>query len=320
MTVITLFLFFSAAVNAASKNKDAVTCGSAIKLIHKFSGHHLHSHPIAWGSGSGQQSVTTHGSQSDKNSVWLVKEGTTGPVCEAGAALKCGSVIRLEHASTGKNLHSHLFKAPLTGYQEVSCFGEGGEGDTGDNWEVVCSDPNDDYWRRGNLIQFKHVDTGKLLYTTESAEFNQNNCGGGCPIMGQREVSASSNNDKKTKWMTGQGVYFPGKVPGESSDDEFEVDNNEFDVATFLHPASYQISEIFVKYKREGIALIMLSKGLQPPTALTAARSQPQPPHTPHPLSTSTQATTTQSNPSPTSSTIPRPQTIHNPTKNKNNN
>jgi hypothetical protein len=44
-----------------------------------------------------------------------------------------------------------------------------------------------------------------------SLEECQNNCGGGCPIMGQTEVSCSSKKDAKTKWLTGQGVYFPPK-------------------------------------------------------------------------------------------------------------
>ena len=149
----------------------------------------------------------------------MVKEGTKGSLCEVGTAVKCGTTVRLEHISTGKNLHSHLFKAPLTGNQEVSAYGENGEGDTGDNWEVIC-EAGEEYWRRGGLVQFKHIDTGKYLYTTESAEFTQNNCGGGCPIMGQREVSSTGVNDKKSKWMTGQGVYFPGKIPGESSSDD----------------------------------------------------------------------------------------------------
>jgi len=64
---------------------------------------------------------------------------------------------------------------------------------------------------RGQPIHFQHVDTGKLLYTTEQAKFNQQNCGGGCPIMGQTEVSCSSKRDAKTKWITGQGIYFPPK-------------------------------------------------------------------------------------------------------------
>jgi dolichyl-phosphate-mannose--protein O-mannosyl transferase len=58
--------------------------------------------------------------------MWLVKESFKASVCEAGKPIACGQHIRLEHAQTGKNLHSHLFKAPLSGNQEVSAFGENG--------------------------------------------------------------------------------------------------------------------------------------------------------------------------------------------------
>ena len=49
-----------------------VTCGSVIKLRHESTGYHLHSHTIKWGGGSGQQSVTAHGSEDDQGSMWLV--------------------------------------------------------------------------------------------------------------------------------------------------------------------------------------------------------------------------------------------------------
>jgi dolichyl-phosphate-mannose--protein O-mannosyl transferase len=74
--------------------------------------------------------VTTHGSKDDQGSLWLVKEGQGFPLCEAGKEIKCGSVIRFQHLHTGKNLHSHLFKSPLTSNQEVSGFGDNGEGST----------------------------------------------------------------------------------------------------------------------------------------------------------------------------------------------
>jgi dolichyl-phosphate-mannose--protein O-mannosyl transferase len=82
----------------------------------------------------------------------------------------------------GKNLHSHLFKAPLSGNQEVSGFGDKGSGDTGDNWIVEC-ETKDKYWQRGSVISLKHVDTGKYLTTGESFKFTQQNCGFQCPIL-----------------------------------------------------------------------------------------------------------------------------------------
>ena len=48
--------------SSLADDSSAISCGSVVKLKHKETGHHLHSHQIAWGSGSGQQSVTGHGS------------------------------------------------------------------------------------------------------------------------------------------------------------------------------------------------------------------------------------------------------------------
>lgn len=59
--------------------------------------------------------------------------------------------------ATNKNLHSHLVTSPLSGKQEVSAYGDQkGEGDTGDNWTVVCDSK---YWARSEPIMLSHVDT-----------------------------------------------------------------------------------------------------------------------------------------------------------------
>ncbi|KFD48642.1 hypothetical protein M513_10497 [Trichuris suis] len=141
-------------------NKDAVTCTSVIKLINPKHSRRLHSHDIKYGSGSGQQSVTGTSSLTDSNSYWIVlpphKE-----TCVRGEEIKCGSIIRLGHLNTKCLLHSHLFKSPLSGSQEVSCFGKNLIGDTGDNWMVVCDDK---LWSRKGVVSFRHVDTGKLFY------------------------------------------------------------------------------------------------------------------------------------------------------------
>ncbi len=67
-----------------------------------------------------------------------------------------------------------------------------------------------------------HADTGKYLSTADAHKFNQQNCGGQCPIMDQTEVSASPKKDIRAKWQTDQGVYFPvkGQVKSDAQDDE----------------------------------------------------------------------------------------------------
>jgi dolichyl-phosphate-mannose--protein O-mannosyl transferase len=209
LVVITLSL----CILETNAQQEAITCGSVVKLIHSDSGYHLHSHPIAWGSGSGQQSVTATQDKNSAGSLWVVKESTTQPIsCEIGQPIQCNSPIRLEHAQTGKNLHSHLFRAALSGNQEVSAFGEIGSGDTGDNWIIRCDSNSEKFWRRNQVVHFEHTDTRKFLYATANAKFNHQNCGQGCPIMGQLEMSAAQYRSQATKFRTGQGVYFPTQV------------------------------------------------------------------------------------------------------------
>lgn len=153
-----------------------------------------------------------------------MKEGSNSEVCEAGTPVKCGADIRLEHADTHKNLHSHLFRAPLSGNQEVSAFGDGGVGDSGDNWQIVC-ESSDAYWSRDKPVSLRHVDTGRYLSSSNANMFTQQNCGAHCPIMNQGEVSAATKKDVRSKWQTDQGMYFPASVTAagdkvEDGDDE----------------------------------------------------------------------------------------------------
>eukprot|EP00286_Rhodomonas_abbreviata_P001387 CAMPEP_0181288322 /NCGR_PEP_ID=MMETSP1101-20121128/270_1 /TAXON_ID=46948 /ORGANISM="Rhodomonas abbreviata, Strain Caron Lab Isolate" /LENGTH=227 /DNA_ID=CAMNT_0023392435 /DNA_START=31 /DNA_END=714 /DNA_ORIENTATION=- len=205
---------------ALKETTEPVTCGSVVKLIHKDTGNNLHSHGIAWGSGSGQQSVTTNSAKTDKGSLWVVKESSkASEVCEIGTPVKCGDIIRLEHADTTKNLHSHLFKAPVSGNQEVSGFGdEHGNGDSGDNWQVVC-ESGQGLWYRYVPVHFRHADTNRYLVTSGRHVFNQQNCGHQCPIMGQTEVSAGGSKTSAGKWLTDQGVYFPSKFDTDSGNE-----------------------------------------------------------------------------------------------------
>ena len=139
-----------------------VSCGSITKLYNQLYKVRLHSHDVKYGSGSGQQSVTGTPQQEDHNSLWKIK-GTKHEPCSRGEPVACGAKIRLEHMNTKRNLHSHHFRSPLSSQQEVSAFGEEGEGDTGDVWTVVC---DGSHWNRNDMVMMRHVDTDVYLGVT----------------------------------------------------------------------------------------------------------------------------------------------------------
>lgn len=176
-----------------------VTCGSAIKLgVSSMPGFRLHSHEIPYGSGSGQQSVTGMNAVDDTNSLWLVKEAYGQPPCVRGSTFKHADTIRLQHVNTKKWLHSHLHASPLSGAQEVSCYGSAGQSDTGDNWFIETQDG--DVWGRNDKVRLRHKDTGRYLMTHR--KFYQ------APIPGQSEVACVDQPSAQTLWYSAEGVYF----------------------------------------------------------------------------------------------------------------
>ena len=76
-----------------------------------------------------------------------------------------GSLLRLEHFLTRKNLHSDLsFRSPSKKMQEVSCFGENGKGNINDDWKCVIVDQaNDGPLEIGQAFRLRHMKTKKLL-------------------------------------------------------------------------------------------------------------------------------------------------------------
>lgn len=103
--------------------------------------------------------------------------------------------------STKRNLHSHHFQSPLSGNQEISCYGEDGVGDSGDNWEVVCSDS---VWLRDNPVKLLHVDTNAYL-SVSGRTF-------GRPINGQMEVIGIINPNQASEWKAAEGLFIHPRV------------------------------------------------------------------------------------------------------------
>ncbi|XP_037924500.1 stromal cell-derived factor 2 [Hermetia illucens] len=176
-----------------------VTCGTVLKLLNADYDVRLHSHDVKYGSGSGQQSVTGTEIKEDVNSHWVIK-AAAGKTCERGQPIQCGYTIRLEHLNTKKNLHSHYFSSPLSGNQEISCYGNDGVGDSGDHWEVICSG---DEWLRDSSVKFRHVDTGSYLGVSGRTF--------GRPINGQMEVVGFTNPQHGSTWKAAEGLFIMPK-------------------------------------------------------------------------------------------------------------
>lgn len=81
-------------------------------------------------------------------------------------------------------------------FQEVSAFGEDGEGDFLDDWIVLCSGT---YWDRGSEVRFKHSSTDVLLSVTGEQY--------GRPIHGQREVHGMSYSSQDSYWKVMEGIF-----------------------------------------------------------------------------------------------------------------
>jgi len=202
-----IFSYFISLQKISAYKYDFVTCGSLIKLYQTAYQVRLHSHEVAYGTGSGQQSVTGVEDQVDSNSFWQVKGESETKACKRGEPIKCGSSIRLMHLNTKKNLHTHNFRSPLSGQQEVSCFGDQGVGDSLDTWEVQC---NSQDWGRDTLVTFYHPATKKFL-ALSGKEF-------GRPIANQMEVIGSKSGQK---WKAVEGVYIkPTELEEDPSEEE----------------------------------------------------------------------------------------------------
>uniref|UniRef100_A0A7S1BUQ8 MIR domain-containing protein n=2 Tax=Corethron hystrix TaxID=216773 RepID=A0A7S1BUQ8_9STRA len=182
-----------------------LTFGSAIRVSHAASGgYELETGAINFGSGSGQQAVTF--TPRGEGALWLIKGPYGEPTISSGSApVECGAQIRLEHLSSKKNLHTHNFRSPLTGNQEVSAYGEDGEGDANDNWYVLCDGK---YWVKGAHFTLKNVVTKQYLQASKDNNFNQRNgCGNGCPVAGHLEASASKVKGSGTVLKAEVGVF-----------------------------------------------------------------------------------------------------------------
>lgn len=130
--------------NDFSRNPLEIAYGSKLTLKNMgWGGGLLHSHVQTYPVGSNQQQVTCY-HYKDANNEWTVLPRWDEPAFNPNGDLhylKDGDVIRLRHAMTTRNLHSHTVLAPVTKLNyEVSCYGNDTVGDNHDYWKVEVVD------------------------------------------------------------------------------------------------------------------------------------------------------------------------------------
>jgi dolichyl-phosphate-mannose--protein O-mannosyl transferase len=102
-------------------------------------------------------------------------------------------IVRLQHVATGRNLHSHGgIPSPLTGQQEVTCFGEGGAGDGNDDWRLEIEGGGT--WEPGKRLRLIHVASNHALHS---------HAGWSHPdwTTGQQEVTCLRGRDDNELWI-----------------------------------------------------------------------------------------------------------------------
>ncbi|CAA9998780.1 unnamed protein product [Nesidiocoris tenuis] len=190
-----VLIFSTAKIPLHGYVNSYVSCGSVVKLVNSKFPVRLHGPGIPYGAGSQQQSVTGSPNQIEPGSNWQIK-GNTTKFCSRGFPIMCGQVIRLENCELKKNLHSHDFRSMLSNSQEVSLYGDDGDGDAGDDWKVVCSD---EFWRIDDDVSFFHVGTKKYLEAS-GHQYPQ-------PIDGHMEIIGAKMISQRSKWKASEGAF-----------------------------------------------------------------------------------------------------------------
>ncbi|RCK65694.1 Dolichyl-phosphate-mannose--protein mannosyltransferase 1 [Candida viswanathii] len=151
----------------------------------------------------------------DSNNKWLIEPFNGTIYNDTFVPLINGMKIRLKHINTGRRLHSHDEKPPVSErdwQKEASCYGyEGFAGDANDDWivEVVNyrsqeGDAQVFVKALNTVFRLKHAMTGHYLF---SSEVKLPDWG-----FGQQEVTAASQGKRHlTHWYieTNENKYLP---------------------------------------------------------------------------------------------------------------
>ncbi|CDR44034.1 CYFA0S13e02036g1_1 [Cyberlindnera fabianii] len=155
-----------------------VGVGSKVTLRHVATqGGYLHSHDHMYETGSKQQQITLY-PHLDSNNNWLIELYNVSEAPTSFEQITDGTKIRLKHQLTGRRLHSHDHKCPVTEndwQKEVTCYGyQGFGGDANDDFVVEIQKAyTSDVAAQKNLtalrsvFRLRHAMTGCYLFSHE---------------------------------------------------------------------------------------------------------------------------------------------------------
>ncbi|CAH6721052.1 dolichyl-phosphate-mannose--protein mannosyltransferase 1 [[Candida] jaroonii] len=220
--------------------------GSIVNIKHLESGGgYLHSHNLFYPTGSKQQQITLY-PHIDSNNDWLIEPYNTS-ITDEFIPIKSGMKVRLKHVNTGRRLHSHDEKPPVSErdwQKEVSCYGyEGFGGDANDDFyvEIVdkkTTDPDSKTYVKAltTVFRLRHVMSGNYLFAGKNK----------LPDWGyeQTEVTAASQGARPlTYWY-------------------IEANTNERVPANISEIAQYPTMNFLQKFVENHVKMWTLNSGL----------------------------------------------------------
>lgn len=198
---------FQANLKGTEVGKDSpleIAYGSRTTLKNMgYGGGLLHSHVQTYPEGSKQQQVTCY-HHKDANNDWFFFTNRDEVDYQEGDPIRFvgdKAVIRLLHAQTGRNLHSHAIGAPVTKADyEVSSYGNVTIGDTKDHWQIeVVNDVSSRDWTKVRTL----VTAFRLRHTDLNCYLRAGNVN--LPQWGFKQIETTcvkenKPNDKYTHW------------------------------------------------------------------------------------------------------------------------
>ncbi|KAJ9576808.1 hypothetical protein L9F63_006582 [Diploptera punctata] len=183
-----------------------VAYGAAITLKnHRTGGGYLHSHWHLYpeGVGARQQQITTYTHKDDNNLFLIKKYNSESSEDDEVEIVKNGDLVRLEHVTTRRNIHSHKEMAPISKkHYQVTGYGENGTGDANDVWKVVivAGKDNEVVTTVSSKLKFIHY-LQHCVLTSSGKQLPK-------WAYEQQEVSCNSNmRDKNALWNVEDNIF-----------------------------------------------------------------------------------------------------------------